>query len=260
MKSIRIGYIYPIITFIFLTTISSALNAASLTDMEEWITGRMLKWVPVGKSYYKDAKETEEEGRNRYLSIAKDAISVAYDLNEKPIFPGPYGRSKTLAVMLAIAESESAFRKDVDYGIGKYARGDGGRSWCLMQIQLSSPVKGKTRIRLDLNTEYFNYVSHASAIGGEDLVSNRKLCFRSALRMIRKSFDICSRSKVENRLSMYTGEGCSSKSPKSKYKMTKAINWLKDKIAPLNDMEVLRELSKGTYKVPLIVSPLSPSL
>src|SRR5262249_52953536 len=105
-----------------------------------WAVALMISWAPPGKSKIKDAIETAEDGRARYAEIAKAAAGVAYDPNTKPLFGGARGRASTLALMLSVAYHESGYRKDVDLGLGKLARGSGTDS-CLLQIRVGT---GKT--------------------------------------------------------------------------------------------------------------------
>jgi hypothetical protein len=140
-----------------------------------WLVGAMLSWVP----------PLHDTDRSRYEAIAHDLASVAFDQNEEPAFVGPAGRAKTALLMASIASFESQFRADVDDG---RTIGDHGHSYCLMQVQ----VIGKT----------------AEGWTGHDLVTDRKKCFRAALKRIRISFDWCRSHALEDRLSGYTTGLC----------------------------------------------------
>jgi hypothetical protein len=207
----------------------------------------MVAWSPPGKSFYPDAKESEEEGVARYESITRDAMSVAYDPAEPPLFKNdPIGRAKTLAIMLSIARSESGgYRKDVDFNIGKLARGDGGKSWCVMQIQLSKPdANGRTSTRIALKGDQYEYVySKDKGFGGEDLIADRKACFRVALHMARESFRSCASLPVTERLSIYAGGNCEDGRPQSRVRVGNAIHWLAERAPPRSDQDVLNSLS-----------------
>ena len=89
-----------------------------------WLVAAMFAWTP--------AKETD---RARYTEIASDLAAVVYDPEEKPLFPGEDGRAKTALLLASIAAHESTFRVDVEDG---RARGDGGTSWCFMQLHIGS--------------------------------------------------------------------------------------------------------------------------
>lgn len=234
-----------LITVFFLMVFSRPAYAdgPSITAIHTWAVDQMVVWSPPGKSFYPDAKESEEEGKARYESIAHDAISVAYDPVEPPLFKNdPIGRAKTLAIMLSIARSESGgYRRDVDFNVGKMARGDGGKSWCLMQIQLSKPnPKGQTSTRIALKGDQYEYVyTKDKGFGGEDLIADRKVCFRVALHMARESFRACSGLPVEDRLSVYAGGNCEDGRPQSRVRVGKAIRWLAQIAPPHIDQDVL---------------------
>lgn len=75
--------------------------------------------------------ETWGEGLARYWTIAKTLESVA--------------QSDALqAIVLTAIYHESGMRKDVMSGIGGWARGDRGKSWCLGQILLGA--SGNTKV------------------------------------------------------------------------------------------------------------------
>lgn len=229
--------------------IASLAHAGPNQDLADWCVNRMRTWAPPGKSFYPDAKETEDEGVARYRAIVADAMAVVYDPTEAPIFSGADGRAKTLAVVLSIADSESGFRKDVDLGLGKYGQGDGGRSWCMMQIQLSTanPVTKKTFQRIALKGDSFEYTTDPNkGFGGEDLVSNRQSCFRVGLHMVRNSFKACAANSVENRLAVYATGRCDSGWPQSAVRVGKAIRWFKAAPPPADDATVMAALAAPT--------------
>jgi hypothetical protein len=221
-----------------------ASYATAPTSLETWVVTRMSTWSPPGRTTYKDALETEDEGKARYAQIAQDAISVVYDPAEPPIFSGDYARAKTLATLLSVALAESGFRKDVDLGIGAYAKGDGGRSWCLMQIQLGKAVNGKTPKNIALKGDGIEYVHDKSyGYGGEDLVADRKACLRVGLHVIRTSFSACSGLPFEERLSTYTSGNCEDGRGASRIRMAKATGWLSESAPPMKDVDVLAQMS-----------------
>jgi hypothetical protein len=222
--------------------------------VHEWAFSQMTAWSPPGHSFYPDAKESEEDAKTRYRSIVRDAMAVAYDPSEPPLFSNrrfvngkwevsddPIGRAKTLAVLLAVADSESGgYRKDVDQNIGRLARGDGGRSWCVMQIQLSRPnADGKTDQRIALKGDTYEFVrAKDKGYGGEDLIANRRACFRVALHMARESFRACGHLPVEERLSIYAGGDCTVGRAASRVRVGKAIRWLAQKAPPHADADL----------------------
>ena len=217
----------------------SADQTVTYVDVAQWAVKRISSWSPPGQSYMKDAAESTDEANLRYRSIADDALEIAFDPKEAPLFSGPIGRSKTAALLLSIANSESGFRKDVDTGIGERSRGDGGTSWCLMQIKLGALSKGKTVKRIKLTSDTFVYSNESTDIGGEDLVVNRKACFRVGLHIIRYSFKACSSLPEDERLSAYASGNCNNGKTASRYRVGMANNWVK-KNAPLaNDSEIM---------------------
>lgn len=237
----------------------SELNASE--GIQAWAFDQMAVWAPPGRfgnsaygAAYPDSHEEESDAQDRYRAIVRDAMAVAYDPVEPPLFMNrkwvngkmevsddPIGRAKTLAVMLAIADSESGgYRRDVDLNIGKLARGDGGKSWCIMQIMLSRPdAKGQTSTRIALKGDQYEYVySKDKGYGGEDLIANRRACFRVALHMARESFRACQNLPVEERLSVYAGGNCEDGRPQSRVRVGKAIRWLAKTAPPHVDADL----------------------
>jgi hypothetical protein len=146
-----------------------------------WLYLALVAWVPPWKKMemYPEAFEREQDAQVRYVAIASDVLMVAFDPVEKPLFSGDAwtARSKTALLMLSVALKESGFRKDVDFGEGPQARGDNGRSVCLMQINVGAglvPLPGEP-----------------GTWRADDLLKDRKKCFRAGLHMIRRSFHAC---------------------------------------------------------------------
>lgn len=173
----------------------------------QWIVAFISKVsFPGRKTYFTHAQETREEALVRYGEIANDLLAAVYDPDVKPLFSGPLGRARTISLMLGVMFWETGFRRDVDFGLGKHARGDNGRSWCLMQINIGS---GKT----------------ASGFTGEDLVKNRRACFQEGLRVIRGSFSACRRLPLEHRLSAYASGSCDKGRDKSRQRVHTGMQW-----------------------------------
>lgn len=184
---------------------------------------------PGAPIFYPDAKETKEETEARYLSIATDLATVVSDPNEVLLFDGEGAPAKTGAILLAIAAHESHFRKDVDEGLGAHAQGDGGRSWCLAQINLGTKnAEGKTTGRFVLQPDgKFKIVYNEGTLvgwGGEDLVSDRTKCFRAELAIVRRSFK-CGGSK-EGLLSFYASGSCKAGRKESETRMGLGLRWI----------------------------------
>jgi len=205
-----------------------------LETMLSWLVGIILTVSPINQqwSYPEANKETSEERTERYRSISEDLLSVVYDPTEIPLVSreDPFARAKTALVLLAIANYESGFRRDVDFNLGAESRGDHGRSWCLMQVNLGAPSKaGKspTRIVFTSNGTYEWAYDGTNGYGGEDLVRDRKLCFRAALHMVRVSFNACGKLPAEERLRVYASGTCSESASKaSRRRMRLAQHWM----------------------------------
>src|ERR1700722_15641150 len=140
-----------------------------------WLVAAMFAWTPA-----------REPDRARYTEIARDLAAVVYDPAEAPLYDGSDGRAKTALLLASIAAHESTFRKDVEDG---RARGDGGTSWCFMQLHIGS---GKT----------------LEGGGGEDVTSDRQRCFRAGLHIARESFRMCKGFPVDEMLSAYASGQC----------------------------------------------------
>lgn len=221
------------------------LGRIALEIVIAWIVGLLVAVSPIGRAqYYPDAKENTEATTARYTSITNDLIDVVYDPAEKPLFTGPKGRAQTVMVLLAIASFESGgFRKDVDLGLGKYAKGDGGRSWCLEQVQLSQAgPNGKTarRILVHPNGTFSFTTDPNQGWGGEDLVKDRKKCFRAGLAVARASFGACGNIETKDKLKAYAAGNCSDDGvAASRSRMGLAMRWMTSKMPTFTDSEVL---------------------
>jgi hypothetical protein len=174
-----------------------------------WAVAFMLAVAPPGPW----RGEPREETVARYQAIAVDAVAVAYDPDTPPLFTGPGGRARTVALLLSVAFHESSFRKDVDLGVGPHARGDSGLSWCLMQIQVAD---GRT----------------IEGFAGPDLVRDRKLCFTTGLAALRRSLLACRANPMAERLSAYTSGSCSRGAEQSRRRIESAMTWLSRHPAP----------------------------
>jgi hypothetical protein len=224
-----------------------SLPSFRVTSLHQWVVDRMMLWAPPGISYVKEARETEDEGRRRYEDIANSVISVTYDPAERSIFQGDNGRAMTAALLTSIAFYESAYRKDVDTGVGPRARGDSGKSWCLMQIKLGRPeADGRTKMRVVVGSGGgLRFVSsprepgYESSWGGEDLVQDRTKCFRVAVRLARMSFGSCAKLDVRDRLSMYASGQCEAGQEASRRRVSRAQSWLWGSRPPLTDSQAM---------------------
>ncbi len=214
--------------------------------MVDWAMERIVAWAPPGHASgrtYPDAIESPEDAAIRYRSIASDAVAVVYDASATPMFPGPEGRARTLALLLSTAFNESGFRRDVDYGLGAHSKGDSGRSWCLNQVQLGKAgPDGRTSTRIVLDGPRHRF-SFDGGLGGEDLVRDRQNCFRVAVSIMRSSFNQCQRLPMEERLSVYTSGDCRRGRASSRARVGMAMFWMWRHAPPFQDAIVMRSLS-----------------
>lgn len=104
------------------------------------VLAAMLTLLPPGKSDYSlignpPRRETYEEGLARYRTIADEIAEL-----EAPL----------ARYVLAVTYHESAWRRDVHSGLGRWARGDDGQSWCLGQLMLGRGSKrGRSLVGVD---------------------------------------------------------------------------------------------------------------
>ncbi len=166
-----------------------------------YLVAAMVAWIPL---YAQHAEESPEQAHARYESIARDVAAVALDENETPLFgSGAASRAETALLMLSVASFESSYRKSVDDGIG---RGDGGRSYCLMQVSVGD---GFTR----------------EGWSGRELIADRTRCFRAALHVLQRSFGMCHSYPLEDRLSAYATGRCMLDVRVSRSRVERAKQW-----------------------------------
>lgn len=191
-----------------------------------WLVAFMITLAPPGRKHYiPEAKETETEALERYGDIARDLAEVLTDEKENVITRGSQAKIRMAAIIVSVMLHESGFRRDVDFGKGKYARGDNGNSWCLMQLNVG---KGKTKP--------WNYVRHRFAFShdnpeevlpgwsGEELVADRKNCIRAGLHMINATS--CTSQGPLGWLRGYASGSCSRGEQASRSRVGLALRWL----------------------------------
>lgn len=203
----------------------------------------MVSVAPPGrKLYIPEAQETVEEATSRYKDIAKDVAYVVWDPQEKPIFPGSRGRERTAIVLLSVITFESGFRKDVDFGVGKLSKGDGGKSWCLNQVNLDKVgPNGSTLKRIIVTTGGgFKITDNQDeGWGGQDLVDDRQKCFHAALSILRSSLAACRKNPFEERLAQYASGYCDRGVEASRIRMGLALRWMGTKLPKFKDADVM---------------------
>jgi hypothetical protein len=170
----------------------------TIDALASWLMTAMVAWNPPAQH-----REGEGAARDRYASIAHDFAEVALDQAEKPLFDGPNGRAQTALLMASVASAESGYRRDVDTGVLK---GDHGRSWCILQVQ----VHGHT----------------AENWTGQELVEDRKRCVRAGLHKMQESFATCKAMPLADRLAQYTLGRCEHE-PKAAWRVRRALAWWK---------------------------------
>jgi hypothetical protein len=180
------------------------LGPPRMNALVAFLLAAMLAWSPPkDHEYY----EPRDETIARYLKIAETIARVAMDPAEPPLFGGPDGRSETALFIASVAFYESGgFRRDVELGVGKHARGDSGRSWCLMQVNIGS---GMTDERWT----------------GADLVSDQDKCIRAGLHRMRESFNHCTKQTFIDRLSGYTDGRCRDGADASHRRIKRAVEF-----------------------------------
>lgn len=215
-------------------------------NARQWIVAFIGKQAPPGRpTYFTHAKETKEEAEARHLAIADDLIDVVYHPDTKPIFSGERGRSKTVSLILGIMLWETGFRKDVDYGLGPYARGDQGKSWCLMQLNIGTgrtPAWNLAENRPATDTDPEQDV-HPGYLGTE-LVSERTACIGEGLKVVRRSFNSCRTLPLDLRLSAYASGSCSKGQDKSRQRVGTGMRWYTNSrdLRTFKDIDLVQEV------------------
>lgn len=154
----------------------------NLNVLGNWLFAAMVSMTP------KTAIGSEQpEIRNERLqSIAQDIVSVVYDEKELPLFSGVNGKEKSAIFIATWAAYESGwFHKGVD---GGSRRGDSGRSWCIMQLNIG---KGKT----------------VEGWTGPELVDDRKKCIRAGYHIMKSSMKMC-RGSERDGITAYMSGNC----------------------------------------------------
>lgn len=210
-----------------------------------WILSFIVSVAPPGrKTFYPEAQETRVEAQERYESIAEDIVDVVYDPNTKALFRGSNGRSRTVSVILSIMLHESGFMRNVDYGVGKYARGDQGNSWCLMQLNIGAGRTLKWNVKHDRPPRWGDDPADIfDGYKGEELVKDRQLCIREGLKILRLSFSSCRGLPLNQRLRVYASGSCENGAEGSAARMNTAIRWFqntRDRRIEFKDSDIMQ--------------------
>jgi len=218
-----------------------------------WLVSAMTAWVPTSQHVY--LKESAADANVRYNSIASDALQVAFDPNEAPLFKDPKGqaRIRTALLLIAIARHESTYVKRVEEGHCLKGECDNGFAHCLMQVHTEGGglvLDSDTYSFAKDHTKEWREANKAKILTKASLIEDRKVCFKAALHKLRESFRICRGMPVEDRMGIYTGEGCRFEdkkpkpNPKSRLRVRTALNFMAGHPMSVTDDELAEELAK----------------
>ena len=198
-----------------------------LKPVVSWLFATMLAAVPPERLSYgrtnADAAETVEQVKARYEEFAGVVARVAYDPAEKPLFDGPDGRARTAALMLSVAFYESGFRRDVALGVGRFSRGDHGRSCTPWQFNIGTSK---------------NLYGHTC----EELLADPDLAARDALQMMRSAVSVCGALPLDERLSLYMSGRCAPKMKGARRRYATAMRWMNRRTEAWADYQISESL------------------
>jgi len=224
----------------FLAALMSQANKILLMG---WTMSVMLGFSPLPKTGVKwqedqtvferrHMAESAADKTTRFRSIARDLVDV---IAEDGALPGMTKR-QSMALMLSIMSYESSFFRDVDLGVGKGV-GDNGRSYCLMQLQVneaSAPVgpDGKKNLRLGLMQIRHDVMG---AWTGDDVVSDRKKCFRAGRTILARGMGECRDQKAGDKLSAYATGHCHDNEPKSRLRWSRFEQIMRKRVPTIEE-------------------------
>ena len=244
-----------------------------MNTVTAWLFSFIVTFFPVdAKRWVPASRETPDDAKARYESIVADAASVLYDPANPPFFKGDHAREKTAAVFFAVMKTESGFRKDVDYNLvmddgeeveNDVGSGDGGDSWCLMQLDIGkhghtqawNATRGRFKYPSDRKTDTI-----VPGFSGAELVEDRKKCFLTAYRYMKVSFEACSQLPIEDGLAMYASGKCDGGHKASEIRMRIAMNWLKKNKPTFNDREAMTILFPPPAAPAPLADPITASI
>lgn len=228
--------------------------AVAETDRQkavEWMVGFMTRHAPPGRTtFYAEAQETKEEALERYHGIANAVVDVVYNPETKPVFGGPNGRARSSAVILAIMLFESGFMKNVDYGVGKFGRGDAGKSWCLLQLNVGAGRTIKWNKKFDRVPRMGDDQADIfEGYTGPELVGDRRKCIGEAYKALRLSFGSCRSMQLplDQKLRVFGSGNCNGAVKESRLRMKAALKFWDDthKTRGFKDDAVLASVAKS---------------
>lgn len=185
-----------------------------MTPLSNWIFSVMLAIAPPSE---RKGVESEVQMKTRYEQIANDMEEAIK--SSDPVFSGEDKDLKLAALITSIAYYESGFHKMVDNG---KIRGDNGRSWCLMQINIG-------------NSNVLIGTDEMKKWSGKDLVKDRKKCFQAGIEVIRNSVNKCSYLKDIDKLSAYTSGKCVVDEKKGQHRWLYAQSLIKKYVFPTQE-------------------------
>lgn len=195
-----------------------------------WVVSIMMAWSPVGRQHkIVEAQETVDEATTRYEEIATSLVKVTYDPKIQPLFKGVYGRARTSVLLLSMSYFESGWRRDVDLGLGDFARGDGGKSHCMMQINTGKNRTSTSVLARIINKEW----------SADDLIADRSKCFLAGLEMARKSFTVCKSLPRSEQLALYASGSCKHGLYESRVRFTQMVRGYDAHKPTVADSEVM---------------------
>lgn len=214
---------------------------AKVEAVENWVKDFLVTHAPPGrKLWYPNAQETEEEGAARYDSVATDIVLSGFSPNTKtPFMQRDSGRSRLVAVWLGVMLHESGFMRNVDFNLGKYGRGDEGKSWCLMQLRIGTGRTQPWNVAKN-RRPYWGDPPEEIKLGytGSELIADRKLCLQEGHKLVWASFKSCEDRPLEDRLTSYAVGFCEEPKDdpkklklwkdgliKSQIRMKSGVNW-----------------------------------
>lgn len=204
-----------------------------------WMVAFITQFSPPGRpTFVPEAKESKIEAEARYESIAQDIQTVVSE--EEPLFKGPQGRIKTASVILSIMYHESGFRKDVDLGVGKLSKGDGGKSVCMMQLNIGD---GRTfswntkKNRVALPADPKDEVSQGWT--AKEILADRKKCIRAGYRIMKLSFAATSAMPPVEWLRVYASGKSDAGSKESRSRMGLALKYFGEHKPDFDDVNFL---------------------
>lgn len=103
----------------------------ALAKLTAWVLMAINAWgaAPIPPSQVQRVAEVREH-------VADSLIAVAYDVDEPPIHPGPWGRAKTVVLFTSIFALETGFVERNIVGHCIKPACDNGTSWGLAQMKV----------------------------------------------------------------------------------------------------------------------------